>query len=73
MAVGMKGCFTNGVLGWEVDGISVQVFQECAIHQIRELMDLYGLFIGLVQQCSEMLTPINTTTKCLFLINAIYF
>lgn len=63
MAISMKGCFTNSVLRWEVDGISIQVFQECAIHQIRELMNLYGLFIGLVQQCSEMLTPTNTTTK----------
>lgn len=64
--------FTNGILRWEVDGISIQVLQKCAIHQKRELMNLYGLFISLVQQCSEMLTPINNH-KMIIIFNAIHY
>lgn len=54
--------FTYSIFRREVDGISIQILQEGAVYQIGELMYLYGLFIGLVQQCSEMLTPIRTNT-----------
>ena len=48
---------TDGVFGWQVDGVCVQVFQEGAVNQVGELVNLNGRLIRVVQQSTEMLAP----------------
>lgn len=37
--------FTNGILWWQVNSVSVEVLQESPVHHIGELMDFDGFLI----------------------------
>lgn len=40
--------FTNGIFGWQVNSVGVEVLQEGSVHHVGELMDFDGFLISLV-------------------------
>lgn len=47
---------TNSVLWWQVNSVCVEILEKGSVHQVRELVDLYGVLIAFIQQRTEMLT-----------------
>lgn len=54
---------TNSVLWWQVYSVSVEILQEGSVHQVWELMNFYSILVRFIQQCSEMLTPIEKDSR----------
>lgn len=48
---------TNSILWWQVNSVCVEVLQKGSVHQVRELVNFYGVLIGFIQQRTKMLTP----------------
>lgn len=39
---------TNSILWWQVNGVCVEILKKGSVHQVRELVNLYGVLVGFI-------------------------